>query len=641
MQKDAPPPRRGFVPEAGAFALMTLDPIASLEYLNDPEAIEAGQKLECKDYAVYVTGARQLLNPAAKYREERIHFILPSLPADDRSQHLDASMSMPIFPATHHPTGRAPLRPSGSFEWPWPSYVSAFIKTIVRCANVVTVDPKQCGLDFDGQLQFVRYRDEDEDIQQERQEMLQPLPQPPASEVPAAEFVPPSPEPAATSPSTGAALLEQPPSPLVLDAIANETGHGSSEQNDPEEEAVVADLLALLLQHEAGEEVPAVSFTHDLSRIQEIRDPRGFFEEVHKLAEIAQQSKLRAAAQKITAAENDAAIYDEKTGIDKMASTPTGRYIPTFGTFAALRIDPVACVAHLEDPAATAACSRITCKDYLIYAAGISKLFHPDAVFCEIDIIFIQRGQPRDIPERFIDASMTIPIAPQSAGKEHPSGRLPLKMAAGSAAFPWSDCYLSPFANHVVRTANVRVNETPVCLLDDDELMRLDGADMDDVGRQRALRFEHNQAQASASKAPTAVEAVSHTPEDERQEAESSGHAAEPTTEEREEADKALLYSLIQPEASEELTAVTFTYDLTRSGEFNDPKGFFEEVQEISRIITESLARKEAAKAEVAKEDAARYDSKTAKLLHRRRLTRFLGRVDALIRHMLCLSRRT
>ncbi|KAF7300621.1 hypothetical protein HMN09_00947300 [Mycena chlorophos] len=292
---------------------MTLDPVASLEYLNDPEAIEAGQKLEFKDYAVYVTGARQLLNPAAKYREERIHFILPSLPADDPSQDLDASMSMPIFPATHHPTGRAPLRPSGSFEWPWPSYVSAFIKTIVRCANVVTVDPKQCGLDFDGQVQFVRYRGEDRDIQRERKERRQRSPQPSLSEVHVADSVPCSAEPAANSPSTGVALKEQTPSPVVLDAVADETGHGSSVQNDPEEEAVVADLLALLLQHEAGEDVPAVKFTHDLSRIKEIRDPRGFFEEVHKLTEIAQQSKLRAAAKKTTAAENDAARYDEKT----------------------------------------------------------------------------------------------------------------------------------------------------------------------------------------------------------------------------------------------------------------------------------------------------------------------------------------
>ncbi|KAF7300622.1 hypothetical protein HMN09_00947400 [Mycena chlorophos] len=320
-----------------------------------------------------------------------------------------------------------------------------------------------------------------------------------------------------------------------------------------------------------------------------------------------------------------------------MASTPTGRCIPTFGTFAALRVDPVACVAHLEDPTATAACSKIACKDYPIYASGTPKLFHSDAVFTEVNIIFVQRGQPRDFPERFIDASMTIPIAPQSAGKEHPSGRLPLKMAAGSAAFPWSDCYLSPFANHVVRTANVRVNETPVCLLDEDEIMRLDRADMQDVGRQRALRFEHNQVQASASKAHTAVEPVSHTPDEDMEDADSSIHA-EPTAEEREEADKALLYSFIQPEASEELTAVTFTYDLARAGEFNDPKGFFDEVQEISRIITESLARKEAAKEDVAKEDAARYDSKTAKLLHGHRLTRALGRVRSFITRMLCLS---
>ncbi|KAF7300620.1 hypothetical protein HMN09_00947200 [Mycena chlorophos] len=320
---------------------------------------------------------------------------------------------------------------------------------------------------------------------------------------------------------------------------------------------------------------------------------------------------------------------------EEMAST--GRCIPTFGTFATLRIDPVACVAHLEDPVATAACSKIASQGYLIYAVGTPKLFLSDAVFTEVNIIFVQRGQPRDFPDKFIDATMTVPIAPQSAAKEHPSGRPPLEMAAASPTFPWSDCYLSPFADHVVRTANVDVEENPVWLLDEEELMRFEGADMDDAIRQRTLEFEHKQAQASSSVAPAAVEPAPHSLEEDREDAESSIHA-EPTAEEREEADKALLYSFIQPEASEELTAVTFTYDLARAGEFNDPKGFFDEVQEISRIITESLARKEAAKEDVAKEDAARYDSKTAKLLHSHRLTRAVGRVRSFITRMLCLS---
>nr|GAT49949.1 predicted protein [Mycena chlorophos] len=292
MQKDLPRP--SFVPEAGAFALMTLDPIASLEYLNDPEAIEAGQKLEFKDYAVYVTGGRQLLNPAAKYREERIHFILPAPPGDDLARCIDSAMSMPIFPAVDrdHPPGRAPLRPSGLFEWQWPSYVSAFIKTIVRCANEVTVDPKQCGLDAEGQLQFIKYRNQDQRVEE-------------TSTAPA------------NAPSHDLAISAGPlpASPSVLvNPVIGEPEPELVVQNDPEEEgAVVASLLAMLLQHEASEDVPAVKFTHNLSRIKELNDPRGFFEEVKQLAEIARQSKLRAADKKNMAAESDAARYDEKT----------------------------------------------------------------------------------------------------------------------------------------------------------------------------------------------------------------------------------------------------------------------------------------------------------------------------------------
>nr|GAT58817.1 predicted protein [Mycena chlorophos] len=665
--QEAPLVKKRHIPAGGTFSLLRIDPVACVEHLEDPVATAACSNIKGKEYLVYASGATKLFHPDAAYIEVNIIFVMQGQPQDIPSECIDAAMSMPIAPQSSdtHPSGRKAFEMESGQVFPWADcYLSPFAKHVVRCASVLVDERPVCKLNRDG---LFRYQLADIEDVNRRQDLKFEL-----------------------KSKQHDATAEQSRSEPVSDFIA-QGAEGVGGDNDPglserpggDEETPakdpdaahqeLAELFRGFIQPEAGEDLTVAKFTYDLSRVKELNDPRLFFVEVREILGIISESLARKESEKEEVARKDAARYDSKTatchlllygaalltafflrlpmsnqGINEIPSTPAGRYIPTFGTFAALRIDPVACVAHLEDSAASAACSKIACKDYLIYAAGISKLFHPDAVFCEIDIIFIQRGQPRDIPERFIDASMTIPIAPQSAGKEHPSGRPPLKMAAGSAAFPWSDCYLSPFANHVVRTANVRVNETPVCLLDDDELMRLDGADMDDVGRQRALRFDHNQAHASASKAPTAVEAVSHTPEDERQEAESSGHAAEPTTEEREEDDKALLYSLIQPEASEELTAVTFTYDLTRSGEFNDPKGFFDEfndpkgffdeVQEISRIITESLARKEAAKEDVAKEDAACYDSKTAKLLHGHRLMRALGRVESFIRRILCLS---
>ncbi|KAJ7053394.1 hypothetical protein C8F01DRAFT_1032288, partial [Mycena amicta] len=107
-----------FVPQEGVFAVLVIDPAASLEYLYDPVALEAGKNVICKEYVVYVPGTVDLRHPSIKFREEDVEFVVPGPLRDVPERGLYASMSVPIFPATEHPTLRAPLIPKGAFPWP-------------------------------------------------------------------------------------------------------------------------------------------------------------------------------------------------------------------------------------------------------------------------------------------------------------------------------------------------------------------------------------------------------------------------------------------------------------------------------------------------------------------------------------------
>ncbi|KAF7290654.1 hypothetical protein MIND_01305700 [Mycena indigotica] len=287
-------------------------------------------------------------------------------------------------------------------------------------------------------------------------------------------------------------------------------------------------------------------------------------------------------------------------------------YVPKPGAFAVVTVDPVACVDYLEDPEATAACSLLTSKDYVVYMYGSGPLLDPQAAFREERPYFVIQGVPRDIPKQFIEAGMSIPIPPQSlAIADHPSGRQPLKISG--APFPWPDCYLTAFTRVFVRCANVLTVDPVVCELDDSERFRVLRRFGDDEERQDDLRYDAEEAKAPTqnlgmdTNLETATDDIAADDNDEDVVDEVEGMDEQEAV--------AVFRGLFANQASEHLPAVKFTHDLSQVKEFNDPKGYFEELAVIAEIIRASLARKEAAKALISQEDAAHYNEKTAELL--------------------------
>ncbi|KAJ7152602.1 hypothetical protein C8R43DRAFT_819884, partial [Mycena crocata] len=119
---------------------------------------------------------------------------------------------------------------------------------------------------------------------------------------------------------------------------------------------------------------------------------------------------------------------------------------PSLGSWVVLTIDPIATLEELDDPDALISAEKLTPKPYVAFVKIIHEMYLASQPFHSYSIHFLLRGPPRDHPEDFIEASMSVPVLPTSV--EHPLSRQPLRP---SNPLPWENCYLSPFV-----TANVR-----------------------------------------------------------------------------------------------------------------------------------------------------------------------------------------
>ncbi|KAI0042067.1 hypothetical protein FA95DRAFT_1564719 [Auriscalpium vulgare] len=107
-------------PEFGAFAVFTLDPVASLEALEDPVALDAARALapSCKKYIGFVVGVLDLPSEDRKYHKCDIYILSRGLAIPSPTRHIDENMCTPVAPATH-PQGRPAVAPIPALPLPW------------------------------------------------------------------------------------------------------------------------------------------------------------------------------------------------------------------------------------------------------------------------------------------------------------------------------------------------------------------------------------------------------------------------------------------------------------------------------------------------------------------------------------------
>ncbi|KAJ7146163.1 hypothetical protein C8R44DRAFT_756752 [Mycena epipterygia] len=133
------------VPKPAAFVVIRIDPVATLESLNDPIATAAAGNMSSKKYVAYVSKAINVFDVRAPHHTYAIQLTSPRIPEPCEADGISADMYTPVFPATAHPLGREPLRPKKAL--PWACYQPSFMRSIVRVPVQLADDAAAASLD--------------------------------------------------------------------------------------------------------------------------------------------------------------------------------------------------------------------------------------------------------------------------------------------------------------------------------------------------------------------------------------------------------------------------------------------------------------------------------------------------------------
>ncbi|KAI0041149.1 hypothetical protein FA95DRAFT_1526884 [Auriscalpium vulgare] len=105
-----------FVPDPGAYVFLTLDLLATVEALADPEADKKARALSPKTYVGYVGHHFGLPTPNLRYNKCGIVLLSRGLPEADETRGIEESMCVAVG-LSEHPTGRAPMLPNPPLPW--------------------------------------------------------------------------------------------------------------------------------------------------------------------------------------------------------------------------------------------------------------------------------------------------------------------------------------------------------------------------------------------------------------------------------------------------------------------------------------------------------------------------------------------
>ncbi|KAI0060773.1 hypothetical protein BV25DRAFT_1992588 [Artomyces pyxidatus] len=105
-----------YTPPAGAYIVFTLDPVATLEALNDPLATEQARALSCRSYVGCLVEDWDLASPYRRYNKCTCVLLNQGPPQASAAKGVDETMCIPIAPAMHS-KGRRSVVVSPPLPW--------------------------------------------------------------------------------------------------------------------------------------------------------------------------------------------------------------------------------------------------------------------------------------------------------------------------------------------------------------------------------------------------------------------------------------------------------------------------------------------------------------------------------------------
>ncbi|KAK7046557.1 hypothetical protein R3P38DRAFT_3175835 [Favolaschia claudopus] len=356
---------RYFLPELGAWAVLTIDPVASLSdgAREVPEAVDACKRMVNKPYVALVDHNHALYLPWEPYNSYSLRFLQQGDPYPVPEEFIEPYMSVPVLPVTKetHISGRPPLQSSKALPWS-DCFLSISADSVVRSPSVWGSGPALWKID-DAERDRIEELMTD-DIYDTREKRNAAMAAEKELEVGAVDpslgpLTPPAiADEAAVSTSTEADVPSL-HSPTRSDTGGQPSVYASSKNSEPyddesdsdgegprdderggaeEDEQEPLDLVEAVFFNRLHERaMTTVQFTHDLLTVTELNDPRDYYKEVEAIKRIEQEAaprieecralKLQNEIQR--AKEADAAVYDEPT-IDRLFERPsaTGK-LPT------------------------------------------------------------------------------------------------------------------------------------------------------------------------------------------------------------------------------------------------------------------------------------------------------------------------
>ncbi|TRM56586.1 hypothetical protein BD626DRAFT_518889 [Schizophyllum amplum] len=97
-------------PLPGAYLVIRLDPVVSLERLDDPIVRQQCLDMKCGKYVACATKARSTLATFFRYCAFTFDLVVDGLPPSAPDKFFHESMTVPILPNISHPTERRPAR---------------------------------------------------------------------------------------------------------------------------------------------------------------------------------------------------------------------------------------------------------------------------------------------------------------------------------------------------------------------------------------------------------------------------------------------------------------------------------------------------------------------------------------------------
>ncbi|KAJ7139981.1 hypothetical protein C8R43DRAFT_1131718 [Mycena crocata] len=123
-------------PDMNAYIVFAIDPVATVEDLNDAELTLRCQSMENKRYVALVSEFLHIRTQS--YESIRLHLLGSGLPPDVPQQFQESSMFISVAPSTvPHPLGRSVITPSHPLPW-LNCYHTAFATVDVRVRKAWT-----------------------------------------------------------------------------------------------------------------------------------------------------------------------------------------------------------------------------------------------------------------------------------------------------------------------------------------------------------------------------------------------------------------------------------------------------------------------------------------------------------------------